>query len=90
SAALFMQSTRMDRLVAKKDDARHPPMLVFLAGRDRIIDNEATREFVTRDPARSVTVIDYPDQTHSIQLDAPGRMTADIVRWIESLPKKPR
>ncbi|MCU0751442.1 MAG: lysophospholipase [Akkermansiaceae bacterium] len=90
SAAFFMQSTRMDRLVAKKDDARHPPMLVFLAGRDRIIDNEATREFVTRDPARSVTVIDYPDQTHSIQLDAPGRMTADIVRWIESLPKKPR
>lgn len=89
SAAFFMQSTRMDRLVAKKDDARHPPMLVFLAGKDRIIDNEATRELVTRDPRRSVKIIDYPDQTHSIQLDAPERMTRDIVLWIDSLPKEP-
>ena len=87
SAAFFMQSTRMDRLVAKKDDAKHPPMLVFLAGKDRIIDNEATRELVTRDPNRSVKIIDYPDQTHSIQLDAPERMTSDIIRWIDALPE---
>lgn len=90
SAAFFMQSIRMDRLVAKDNDAKHPPMLVFLAGNDRIIDNEATREFVTRDPYGSVEIIDYPDQTHSIQLDAPGRMTSDIIRWIDSLPKRNR
>jgi acylglycerol lipase len=87
SAAFFMQSTRMDRLAAKRDDAKHPPMLVFLAGKDRIIDNEATRELVTRDPNRSVKIIDYPDQTHSIQLDAPERMTSDIISWIETFPR---
>jgi len=87
SAAFLMQSTRMDRAIRKLDDGPHPPILTFLAGKDRIIDNEATRKLVTRNPARNVTIIDYEDQTHSIQLDAPGRMTRDIVKWIESLPR---
>ena len=55
--------------------------------KDLIIDNEATRELVTRDPDRDVTIIDYEDQTHSIQLDAPERMTRDIQKWIEGLPR---
>jgi alpha-beta hydrolase superfamily lysophospholipase len=88
SAAFLMQSRSMDKLVAKMDDIKRPPMLVFLAGKDRIIDNEATRKLVTRDPARRVTVIDYPDQTHSIQLDAPERLVADIVDWVETLPDR--
>jgi alpha-beta hydrolase superfamily lysophospholipase len=87
SASFLMQSLKMDRVVKKLDDGDHPPMLVFLAGKDRIIDNEATRELVTRDPRRSVEIIEYEDQTHSIQLDAPERMTRDIVEWLEDLPR---
>jgi len=90
SAGFLWQSLKMDKLVENSDDQRHPPMLVFLAGKDRIIDNQATRELVTRDPSRSVTIIEYPDQTHSIQLDAPERLTRDIVKWVESLPKPSR
>ena len=88
SAGFLMHSRSMDRLVEKTDDGKHPPMLVFLAGKDRIIDNEATRELVTRDPNRQVKVIEYPDQTHSIQLDAPDRLARDIVRWVDTLPDK--
>ena len=88
SAGFLMHSRSMDKLVEKTDDSKHPPMLVFLAGKDRIIDNEATRELVTRDPNRQVKVIDYPDQTHSIQLDAPDRLARDIVRWVDTLPDK--
>jgi alpha-beta hydrolase superfamily lysophospholipase len=88
SASFLMQSLRMDRLVKKKEDGKHPPMLVILAGKDRIIDNEATRKFVTRDPNRSVKVVEYPDQTHSIQLDAPARLASEIERWISTLPDK--
>lgn len=89
SAAFLRQSVAMDRIVARADDASHPPMLVFLAGQDRIIDNAATRELVTRDPHRDVRIIEYPDQTHSIQLDAPDRLTRDIIRWLDTLPRKP-
>lgn len=86
SAGFMWQSLAMDRLVANMDDGKHPPMLVMLAGKDRIIDNEATREFVARDPKRKVTIIEYPDQTHSIQLDAPERLARDLIRWVEKLP----
>lgn len=88
SAGFMWQSLAMDRLVAKMDDGKHPPMLVMLAGKDRIIDNAATREFVTRDPKRAVTIIEYPDQTHSIQLDAPDMLARDMIRWIGRLPNK--
>jgi alpha-beta hydrolase superfamily lysophospholipase len=87
SASFLSQSIQMDRLIDKPDDEQRPPMLLFLAGHDRIIDNRATRELVTRNPRRPVTVIDYPDQTHSIQLDAPERLTRDIVRWVKALPE---
>lgn len=87
SASFLMQSVRMDRLVERMEGDDHPPMLVFLAGQDRIIDNEATRELVTRHPKRSVEIIDYPDQTHSIQLDAPERMADAVVRWVGNLPR---
>ena len=89
SASFLMQSKRLDKVVEKTDPGNHPPLLVFLAGKDQIIDNEATRALVTRDPNRSVKIIDYPDQTHSIQLDAPKRLTRDIDRWMRSLPAKP-
>lgn len=88
SAAFLMQSRSMDKLVKKMDDGKHPPMLVILAGKDQIIDNEATRKLVTRDPSRHVTVVEYPDQTHSIQLDAPVRLADEIVGWIKTLPDR--
>ncbi|HEY1123339.1 MAG TPA: alpha/beta fold hydrolase [Haloferula sp.] len=89
SASFMWQSLKMDRLVEKDDKGKHPPLLLFLAGKDRIIDNDATRELVTRNPDRKVKIIGYPDQTHSIQLDAPDRLARDIVRWIDSLPHNP-
>ena len=87
SASFFWQSLKMDKLVKKLDDGKHPPLLLVLAGKDRIIDNAATKELVTRDPKRNVKVIEYPDQTHSIQLDAPDRLSRDIVSWMSTLPK---
>lgn len=88
SAAFLRQSIRMDRMVERKEDREYPPLLLFLAGRDRIIDNDATRRLVTRDPGRAVKIIEYPEQTHSIQLDAPDRLARDIIRWIDALPRK--
>ncbi|MCH7224827.1 alpha/beta fold hydrolase [Haloferula sp. A504] len=88
SAAFLKESIRMDRMVERSEDREYPPLLLFLAGRDRIIDNEATRELVTRDPQRPVKIVEYPEQTHSIQLDAPDRLARDMIRWIDTLPRK--
>lgn len=84
SAAFLWQSRRMDKLLKRAPSFHLPPMLVFLAGKDRIIDNEATRRFFSR-LRDGPTILEYPDQTHSIQLDAPERLTSDIAAWVQGL-----
>ena len=59
------------------------PVLLFLAGRDRIIDNAGVIEVLEQGSESSLQIIEYPDQTHSIQFDAPARMVDDIVRWLD-------
>jgi alpha-beta hydrolase superfamily lysophospholipase len=86
TAAFLRQSRRMDRLLARANRHEHPPILVFLAGRDRIINNDATRRFLEGCRNERLTIIDYADQTHSIQLDAPERLIRDVTAWVESLP----
>jgi acylglycerol lipase len=84
SARFLWQSRRMDRLLERSDGSSHAPVLLFLAGKDRIIDNDATRRFFARRPGRGVKILEYADQTHSIQLDAPDRLTRDILAWVAS------
>lgn len=82
SAAFLWQSRRIDRLLARSRGVPHAPTLVFLAGKDRIIDNAKTRRFLARQTGR-VEILEYADQTHSIQLDAPERLVRDLVAWME-------
>lgn len=84
SAAFLWQSRGMDRLLDRRGSTPHAPVLIFLAGNDRIIDNDATRRFLARYRDHDLRIIDYPDQTHSIQLDAPERLVRDIIAWVES------
>jgi len=60
-------------------------MLLFLAGQDRIIDNTQVVALLDKADSSDLTIIDYPEQTHSIQFDAPERMVADIIEWLKKL-----
>ncbi len=60
------------------------PSLLLLAGRDRIIDNAATRRFVASFASRDNRVIDYPESHHTFEFEGPDHpFIADIVKWIE-------
>lgn len=82
TASFLWQSRNMDKLLAHGQP--QAPMIVFLAGKDRIIDNEKTRDFLAKHQERGIQIIEYEDQTHSIQLDAPKRLIADILAWVTS------
>jgi len=84
SARFLWQSRRLDWRLKRAQENGHAPVLLFLAGKDRIIDNEATRRVFARRSGREVKILEYPDQTHSIQLDAPDRLTRDILAWVAS------
>jgi alpha-beta hydrolase superfamily lysophospholipase len=60
------------------------PLLVMLAGRDRIIDNRRVREFFHRVPSVQKSLIEYPDARHTLEFELdPEPYFADLVAWID-------
>ena len=80
----FLVSRELDGLVAERIGGLRLPVLLVLAGHDRIIDNEGVLGLL-RSASTQLTVRMYEDQTHSVQFDAPERLVADIAAWVESL-----
>ena len=64
------------------------PMLLFLAGADRIIDNAGVLELLTRAEEPGLEVITYPDETHSIQFDRPEQLVEDMNHWLSRQPRR--
>lgn len=84
SARLLFESARMD--VYLRFAARHVtmPVLLLLAGMDRIIDNAATRRFCERFPTQDRTVIEHTDAHHTLEFEPDGPpFLADLSTWLE-------
>ncbi len=84
TARLFWQSRRLDELVDDEMPKNTRPLLLFLAGRDQIIDNPAVEQLLRRGAQKQFHIHTYEDQTHSIQFDAPERLVADMLPWLAS------
>lgn len=87
TASFLWESHRLDGYVDRQMPHNHLPVQLFLAGRDRIIDNAGVRAVLERGTPDQLEVLTYPDQTHSIQLGAAERLVADMTRWFESHEK---
>ena len=59
------------------------PLLLMLAGRDRIIDNRRVLAFYERVPGDRKTVIEYPNAAHTLEFETdPRRYFTDLAGWI--------
>jgi alpha-beta hydrolase superfamily lysophospholipase len=59
------------------------PILVTLSGRDRIVDNAATLDFLSRVPATDKTVLEYRGAAHTLEFEPdPAPYHADLARWV--------
>lgn len=83
TARFFWESRALDKVLAKRIEENRLPILLFLAGRDRIIDNQAVLELLEEGSQTRLEVVDYEDQTHSIQFDATDRLVHDTTDWVE-------
>ena len=81
SGSFLLAGTKLDKIVDRRIEQNRLPILLYLAGQDRIIDNESVEALVRRS-AGPVEVLTYADQTHSIQFDATDRMVVDMARWL--------
>ncbi len=63
------------------------PSLCLLAGRDRIIDNQATRRALAASPGTPWTIKEYPTAEHTLEFeDRREEFLSDLLKWLEQLP----
>ena len=83
TARFFLAGIRLDRFIASGLATLDVPTLLFLAGGERIIDNDAVCDLLASMPKGRLQTRHYEDATHSIQFDQMDRLASDMIRFIE-------
>ena len=85
-SARFLNATRvLDRRIRANVHALHAPVLLLLAGHDRIIDNERTQALLGRLPDGQLRVRLYERATHSIQFEETPALVRDVDGFLEDV-----
>jgi acylglycerol lipase len=83
TAGFYWESHRLDGYIDNRISNLRLPVQLFLAGGDRIIDNEGVRRVLEQGAQDQLEIVTYEDQTHSLQLDATERLVQDIDKWLK-------
>jgi pimeloyl-ACP methyl ester carboxylesterase len=86
TARLLRASLQLDRAIRARLHQLSVPVLLFLAERDHIIDNDRTRALLERLPRGQLRIHAYEGAAHSIQLEETERLARDIDAFLEELP----
>lgn len=83
SLAFLHASVTLDGQVATAANKLALPMLIQLAGQDRIINNVDTRELVRHCANSDGTVVEYDNAAHTLEFE-PNRaaIVADLIEWL--------
>ncbi len=77
------EDRRLTRYARQSGPFIHTPLLMMLAGRDRIVDNRRTVAFFRRTAAVKRTLIEYPNAAHTLEFEAdPVAYFEDLAEWI--------
>jgi alpha-beta hydrolase superfamily lysophospholipase len=84
TARLLIESLRLDGYLSFTPKYVHVPTLLMLAGEDRIIRNEPTRDFVGKFATQDKTIIEYSGAHHTLEFEPnPENFIADLGMWLE-------
>ena len=88
TAQLLVQSTKLGWYL--RDAPRHitAPVVLFLAGEDRIIDNEKTRLFVGSFASPDKLVVEYEGVHHTLEFEeSPRFYFDDLINWLNRVTR---
>lgn len=78
------QDLRLTRHARASAAYLHLPTLLVLAGRDRIVDNERTKGFITRLAATDKTVREYSSGAHTLEFESDvDAYFDDLTAWLQ-------
>jgi alpha-beta hydrolase superfamily lysophospholipase len=84
TARFFTVSVFLDRALRSAPGHVRIPVLLLLAGKDRIIDNERTRRYVERFATDDKEILEYPEASHTLEFEAnPNPFIQDIRAWLD-------
>jgi alpha-beta hydrolase superfamily lysophospholipase len=90
TAALFVTSRRLDWFVRDAPQKITLPLLLMMAGRDRIIDIASTREFFDRIASPNKRLCVYPTANHTLEFEPdPETFIGDLKTWISEVINRP-
>jgi alpha-beta hydrolase superfamily lysophospholipase len=90
TARLLMTSVFLDRQLPSAARRVDVPTVTFLAGRDRIIDNERVRRYVNGFAARDNRVIEYASAHHTLEFEQdPTPYFHDLADWLTEHARAP-
>jgi alpha-beta hydrolase superfamily lysophospholipase len=80
---LLIESVRLDGYLRFVPKYVRVPVLLLLAERDRIIDNNRTRRYVNRFASADKEVLVYPGAHHTLEFEPdPEKFITHISRWL--------
>lgn len=82
TARFLVSSVHLDRQLRRASRSIRVPTLLFLAGKDRIIDNDPTRRFVDSFPVADKQIIEYPGRAHTLEFEDSQKLEHDLVGWV--------
>jgi acylglycerol lipase len=88
--ARFLRETRkLERFVRRHAEKLGTPVLMMLAGRDRIVDNDGARGTFDRFGSRLKEVKVYPDAEHTLEFEEnPKPIFDDMAKWLDERSRK--
>lgn len=81
TARFLLESRRMDGVIARRIGQLRKPVLLFLAERDPIVDNESVVGLLGHSHAETLLIRRYAGQVHSIQFDAVDALASHMEKW---------
>lgn len=86
TARFLVESVWFDRYVRRAARRVTVPVLLQLAGQDRIIDNARTRGFLAQFGSRYRKIFDYPMAHHTMEFDSDDPpFLHDLRHWLDQL-----
>ncbi|MGE3820227.1 MAG: alpha/beta fold hydrolase [Isosphaeraceae bacterium] len=88
TAGLLGTSMFIDLRLRRAPSKVTRPVLLMLAGRDRIVDNAKTLAYVQRLASPRNELIEYPEGHHTLEFEPdPARYANDLVEWLGRTPR---
>lgn len=83
SVSFLLANRQLDRWLPRCPGAINLPVLLMLAGQDRIIDNSRTRAYVDQFATTDRTIIEYPTACHTLEFEPDrDRIVDDLLEWL--------